>query len=503
MHHRAVIIGAGFGGLGVAIKLLEEGIDDFVILEKGSDVGGTWYWNTYPGCQCDIPSHLYSFSFALKPDWSRTYSKQPEIHGYLRDTAERFGLMPYVRLETEATRAEWDEDEHIWRIETSAGPMTAEVLIAAPGGLSEPSWPEIPGLHDFEGALMHSARWDEAADLAGKRVAVVGTGASAIQIVPRIQQEAESLRVFQRTPPWVVPHRDRPLTRVEKTLYRRLPILQRAVRAMVYWTHELLVPGLVWDRRFLKLPERVARRQIKSQVEDPELLERVTPEYTIGCKRILPSNGWYPALQKPNVELVTDLITEVRPNAVVTADGREHEVDAIVCATGFYVTDIPLGDFVRGADGRTLGEFWGGSPMTYKSTTVPHFPNLFFVTGPNTGQGHTSLVFMIEAQLSYILGALRTMSERGVSRLEVREEPYERWNAAIQRVMPRTVWNSGGCKSWYLDSNGRNTTIWPGFTWRFWQKTRRFDPAPYVLTARESQARSSRGSVSSIPISTS
>lgn len=481
--HRIAIIGAGFGGLGTAIKLLEQGEDDFVILEKGGDVGGTWYWNTYPGCQCDIPSHLYSFSFALKPDWSRTYSKQPEIHAYLRETAERFGVMPYVRLETEVTGAEWDEEQHVWRLETSGGPLSAEVVIAAPGGLSEPSWPDVPGLHDFEGPLVHSARWDGDGDLAGKRVAVIGTGASAIQIVPQIQPKVASLSVFQRTPPWVVPHRDRPLTRIEKALYRRLPVLQRAVRAMVYWTHELLVPGLVWDRRFLRLPERVARRQIESQVRDPELLERVTPEYTIGCKRILPSNAWYPALQEPNVELVTDAITEVRPNAVVTADGREHGVDAIVCATGFYVTDIPMAEFVRGADGRTLAEFWNGSPMTFRSTTVPNYPNLFFVTGPNTGQGHTSLVFMIEAQLRYILDALRTMSERGITRVEVKQEPYDRWNAAIQGVMPRTVWNSGGCKSWYLDRNGRNTTIWPGFTWRFWQKTRRFDPPAYELSA--------------------
>ena len=481
---RIAILGAGFGGLGAAIKLLEEGEDDFVVLEKADRVGGTWHWNTYPGCQCDIPSHLYSFSFALNPEWSRTYSKQPEIQRYLEDTAERFGVMPYIRFGTELMGAEWDDDEHVWRLETSEGPLTAEVLVAAPGGLSEPSWPEIPGLHDFEGALLHSARWDDKDGLEGKRVAVIGTGASAIQIVPQVQPLAEKVTVFQRTPPWVVPHRDRPVTRVEHAVFRRFPIVQKAIRAGVYWTHELLVPGLVWDRRFLKLPEKVARGQIKTQVKDPELLEKVTPDYTIGCKRILPSNGWYPALQKPNAELVTEAITEVRPNAVVTADGREHEVDVIICATGFHVTDIPMGEFVKGADGRSLAEYWDGSPMTFLSTTVPNYPNLFFVTGPNTGQGHTSLVFMIEAQLRYILGALRTMKERGVTRMEVRQDPYERWNAAIQRQMPRTVWNSGGCKSWYLDRNGRNTTIWPDFTWRFWRKTRRFDPAPYELATR-------------------
>ena len=483
--HRIAIIGSGFGGLGMAIKLLEQGEDDFVVLEKGHDVGGTWYWNQYPGCQCDIPSHLYSLSFALNPDWSRTYSVQPEIWRYLRNTAERFGVLPRIRFGTDVRGADWDDADGVWRLETSQGPLTAEIVIAAPGGLSEPSYPDVPGLESFEGETMHSARWDSSVDLTGKRVALVGTGASAIQILPQIQPIAKEVTVFQRTPPWVVPHRDRRITPVEKAVYRRFPLVQRAVRAGVYWMRELLVPGLVRDRRFLRLPEMAARQQIKKQVRDPELLEKVTPKYTIGCKRILPSNGWYPALQEPNVELVTQGLAEVRPRSVVGADGEEREADVVIFATGFHVTDIPMARWVNGVGGRNLAEFWDGSPMTFMGSTIPGFPNLFFITGPNTGLGHNSLVFMIEAQFSYILGALKTMRERGAERLEVREEPYRRWNEALQRRMPATVWNSGGCKSWYLDRNGRNTTIWPDFTWRFWQRTREFDPAPYEIGTRE------------------
>jgi cation diffusion facilitator CzcD-associated flavoprotein CzcO len=479
--HRIAIIGGGFSGLGMAIRLREQGIDDFVVLERGADVGGTWWFNTYPGCQCDIPSHLYSFSFALNPEWSRTYSAQPEIQRYLRGCAERFDILRHIRFETEVTGAAYDEDDAVWRIDTSKGPIAAQILIVAPGGLSAPKLPDIPGLDSFEGTVMHSAQWDGSVEMLGRKVAVIGTGASAIQIVPKIQPDVEKLSVFQRTPPWVVPHRDRKLTRFEHAVYRRLPVVQRAVRAWVYWTRELMVPGLVRDRRFLRIPEFAARKQIEKQVRDPELLDRVTPKYTIGCKRILPSNDWYPAIQRPNTSLVTEGITEVTPRGVVTADGTEHEADTIVCATGFHVTDFPSAEWVRGRDGRRLGEFWNGSPMTFMGSTVPGFPNMFFLTGPNTGLGHNSLVFMIEAQITYVLGALRAMEQSGAAAIEVKQKAYEGWNKALQRRMPQTVWNSGGCKSWYLDRNGMNTTIWPDFTWRFWQKTRQFDTAPYEL----------------------
>ena len=449
-HTPIAIIGAGFAGMGMGIRLLQSGVEDFVIMERDGDVGGTWSANTYPGCQCDIPSHLYSFSFAPNPDWTRTYPKQPELRAYLRKVADDFGVRPHIRLGCEVTAADWDEDAGLWRLQSTKGDLTADVLIGAPGPLSEPSIPEIDGLDSFAGAVFHTARWDHDADLAGKRVAVIGTGASAIQAVPELQQIAERLTVVQRTPPWVVPHNDRPITDVEHRVYERVPFLQKLARSGVYWGRELLVPALAYKPQLMKVVERVARRHIAKLVPDKALREQVTPDYTIGCKRILPSNKWYPALGEDNVDLVTSGVTEIRPNGFVDGDGTLHEV-------------------------------WDGSPQAHKGTAVAGFPNMFFLVGPNTGLGHNSMVFMIEAQITYVLDALRTMRAQGAGRLEVRPEAQRAYNEAIQRKLEGTVWNTGGCASWYLDENGRNTTLWPDFTWRFWRRTRRFDPAPYVL----------------------
>ena len=483
-HVRIALVGAGFGGIGMAIKLKQAGIEDFVLLERDSDVGGTWHANTYPGCQCDIPSHLYSFSFAPNPEWSRTYATQPEIWRYLRGCAERFDVRRHIRFGCELTAADWDEDASLWRLATSQGPLTAEIVIAAPGPLAEPSVPAVDGLDSFEGDVFHTARWNHDVDLAGKRVAVVGTGASAIQAVPEIQPIVERLTVFQRTPPWVVPHRDRPISGIERRVYRRFPALQRLVRSCVYATRELLVPALVYRPQLMKLPERVARRHLEQQVPDPELRARLTPDYRIGCKRILPSNRWYPALCEDNVDLVSGGIEEIRPNGVAMPDGELREVDAIVFATGFYVTEMPFADTVRGVDGKSLSDVWQGSPQAYRGTAAAGFPNFFWLVGPNTGLGHNSLVFMIEAQLAYLMDALKTIEARGAARVEVREEVQDAYNARLQKRMPQTIWNSGGCASWYIDANGNNTTIWPDFTWRFWQENRQFDAASYELTAK-------------------
>jgi cation diffusion facilitator CzcD-associated flavoprotein CzcO len=480
MQTRVAIIGTGFAGLGMAIRLKQEGVDDFVVLERAEDVGGTWRDNSYPGCQCDVPSHLYSLSFATNPDWSRTYSPQPEIWDYLRRCAHEHGVMPHIRFGHAVTGAAWDDEARTWRIETSRGPVTARVLIAGNGPLSEPQIPDLPGADSFEGAVFHSAQWDHEHDLAGERVAVIGTGASAIQFVPRIQPEVEKLHVFQRTPPWIVPHTDRPITRVERWLYRRFPALQRLLRGAIYWSRETLVLGFSVNQRLMAVPERLARAHLARQVPDPELRRKLTPDYRIGCKRILLSNDWYPALTKPNVELVTDGIREIRPRSVITADGTEREVDTIIYGTGFKVTDPPAAEHIRRADGRSLAEVWQGSPQTYLGTSVARFPNLFFLIGPNTGLGHNSMVFMIESQLTYILDCLRTMERDRVAAVAVRPEVQAAYNRELQAVLPRTVWNSG-CKSWYLDATGRNTTVWPDFTWKFRQRTRRFDPASYVL----------------------
>jgi cation diffusion facilitator CzcD-associated flavoprotein CzcO len=487
-HFPIAILGAGFGGLGMAIRLKQEGIDDFVIFERDTEVGGTWWANSYPGCQCDIPSHLYSYSFAPNPDWTRTYPLQEELRRYARATAERFDVVDHIRFGCEVGGAQWHEDSQQWRIETSAGEFTADVLIAAPGFLSEPSIPPLPGLETFAGPVFHTARWNHDHDLTGRRVAVLGTGASAIQTVPAIQPAVGHLSVFQRTPPWVMPHRDRPISDFERRMYRRFPLLQRLVRGGVYLSRELVVPGLAFEPRLMKALQRVALRHMEKQVPDPALRAKLTPEYVLGCKRILPSNEWYPALQQPNVELITEGIREIRPEGIVTADGVLHEVDTIVMATGFKVTDISLAYRIRDAAGVSMADRWEGSPQAYLGTAVAGFPNLFFVTGPNTGLGHNSLLFMIEAQLSYVLDALRQMRARGTTRVEVRRDAQEAYNAYIQRRLVRSVWNTGGCASWYLDKTGKNTTIWPYFTWRYWQRTRRFDPAPYMLTNGASPA---------------
>jgi cation diffusion facilitator CzcD-associated flavoprotein CzcO len=480
---RVAIIGSGFSGMGMAIRLREEGMEDFVVLERADDVGGTWQANRYPGCQCDIPSHLYSFSFALNPDWSRTYSEQPEIWEYMRRTAEEYGLMPFIRFDHEVTGADWDEDEGHWRLQTSRGKLTAQVLVAAVGGLSEPAVPAVPGLEDFEGAQFHTAAWKDGHDLSGERVAVIGTGASAIQTVPSIQPVVGELKVFQRTPPWVMPHTDRPIRGFERRLYRLFPPAQRLVRSMVYWSHELMVLGMVNRPSRLKLVEKLARRHLESQVQDPELRRRLTPDYRIGCKRILPSNKFYPALQEPNVELVTDPIQAATANGIVTADGTEHELDTIIFGTGFHVTDIKAARWIRGRDGVLMSDIWGRSPSAYLGVAIAGFPNLFFISGPNTGTGHQSQVFMIESHIQYVLDALQTMDRKGVRAVEVRPDVQRAYNEELQARMPGTVWNSGGCASWYLDANGRNATIWPDFTWRFRRRTRRFEPAKYMAAA--------------------
>jgi cation diffusion facilitator CzcD-associated flavoprotein CzcO len=382
-HRRIVIVGAGFSGLGMAIRLREEGELDFVLLERAGDLGGTWRDNTYPGCRCDVPSHLYSFSFAPNPHRSSTFSPQPEILDYLRACAERYGVMPHIRTGCELRGADWDPEAELWRLETSQGRLTAEVLIAAQGPLSEPSYPDLPGLESFAGTTFHSARWNHEHDLEGERVAVIGTGASAIQFVPEIQPEVARLHVFQRNAPWVMPHTNRPLRAWERALYGLFPPARLAMRGAIYWARESFV--LPFRRpRLGRLVERMALGHLYSQVGDPDLRERLRPSYALGCKRILPSDDWYPALVKPNVEVVTEGIREVRPHSIVSADGSEREVDTIIFGTGFHVSEVPIAARVRGRDGRSLAEVWDGSPSAYKGSAVAGYPNLFFLVGPNT-----------------------------------------------------------------------------------------------------------------------
>jgi cation diffusion facilitator CzcD-associated flavoprotein CzcO len=479
-----LVVGAGFSGLGTAIKLKEHGHHDFVVIERGDDVGGTWHFNTYPNCGCDVPSHLYSFSFAPNPDWTRTYSKQPEIRDYLQRTADEFGIRPHVRTNTTVESAAWDEDTGRWTVSTDRGDVRARMLVAGMGPLAEPRIPDIPGLEDFQGEVMHSARWDHDYDLKGKRVASIGTGASAIQYVPAIQPEVDELHVFQRTPPWIMPHTDRPVTAAERRVFRRFPGVQRAIRNAVWAGREWLVLGLTRDKRLMRLPEAVGRKHLRDQVSDPELRAKLSPDYTVGCKRILLSDKWYPALQQDNVEVVTDAVTEIRPHSIVTADGVEREVDTIIAGTGFLVTEFPAAQRVHGRGGKTLAEVWNGSMRAYLGTTVAGFPNLFTLVGPNTGLGHSSMVYMIESQVAYVADALRVMAERGAAEVDVRDDVQAAYNDELQQRMGRTVWSSGGCASWYLDANGRNTTLWPDFTFAFRNRTRRFEPGDYTLKPR-------------------
>ena len=476
------VVGSGFSGLCMAVKLREAGIEDFVVLERGDAVGGTWWFNTYPGCGCDVPSHLYSFSFAPNPDWTRTYSRQPEIERYLARVAEDFDLGRSVRLGTTVTGARWDDGAQRWSVETDRGELSALVLVSAAGALSDPKNPDIEGLERFRGATFHSAQWDHDYDLEGKRVAVIGTGASAIQFVPAIAPDVAQMHVFQRTAPWIMPHTDRPISLRERRLYRRFPLLQKLVRGGIYSARELLVLGFAKQPRLMKLVERLARRHMDEQISDPELRRKVEPGYTIGCKRILPSNKWYPALGRDNVELVTDGVAEVREHSIVTGAGEEIAVDAIIFGTGFNVTDMPVASYIRGRDGRTLDEHWQGSPRAHLGSTVPGFPNLFMLLGPNTGLGHSSMVYMIESQVAHVMGALGEMRRRGASVLEVRADAVRDFNEALDEQMKDTVWSTG-CSSWYLDATGRNGTLWPDWTFAFRRRAARFDASAYELGA--------------------
>ncbi len=475
------IVGAGFSGIAMAVRLLRAERRDFVVLERAQRLGGTWRDNTYPGCACDVPSHLYSFSFAPNPDWSSTYSPQAEIWAYLERVAKQEGVVPHIRFGCELEGASWDARAGRWRLQTSAGPLSARVLIAAAGPLSEPVIPDLPGHDQFQGVSFHSARWDHSHQLEGRRVAVIGTGASAVQLVPEIQPRVERLYLFQRTPAWILPNRVRRLTAFEHALYRRVPLTQRLVRGAVAATREVFAIPLL--RTSLQpLTRRLGRRLLERQVSDPELRRRLLPNYAPGCKRLVLSRRFYPAVQAPNVELVTDPIREVRERSIVTASGVAHQVDTIVYGTGFQVTEAPIAGRICDGSGRSLAEAWTGSPEAHRGSTVAGFPNLFLMLGPNTGLGHTSVVLMAESQTAYVLAALRELDRRQARVLEVRPEAQRAWNRRLERAMRGTVWTAGGCTSWYLDRNGRNSTLWPGFAFAFGRALRRFDAASYALS---------------------
>jgi cation diffusion facilitator CzcD-associated flavoprotein CzcO len=479
-----LIIGAGFGGLATAIKLAGSGEQDYLCIERGAEVGGTWRDNTYPGAACDVPSQLYSFSFALNRDWSRSFSAQQEIQDYLRKVARDSGVLHRFRFGVEFEGASWDCDAELWRVETSAGPVTAQLLVSAAGALSEPKLPDVAGLASFEGAVFHSADWDHDQDLTGKRVAVIGTGASAIQIVPAIAARVARLEVYQRTAPWVLPRHDRSYRPLEKLAMRRIPGYQRAARTLIYLAREATVPMFIAAPRIGSLVSRSATANIDRAISDPVLRAKVTPHFALGCKRVLISNDWYPALARENVELITEPISHLTPDGIVTTDAAAHDIDVLIVATGFHATEQPIADLIKGKDGRTLGQAWSERGVQgYKGATVHGFPNLFFVIGPNTGLGHSSMVYMIESQVAYLVDAWRQMRRYGLASVEPTAAAETAWNADLQRRMRRTVWSTGGCRSWYLDAHGRNVALWPRTTYKFRRLTAAFDLGAYRSTS--------------------
>ncbi len=478
-HVRIAIVGSGFGGLGAAIRLKQHGIEDFVVLERRHDVGGVWRDNSYPGCACDVQSHLYSFSFAANPEWTRLYSPHHEIWAYLKRCAETFGIRPHLRFGHELLHAEWDDRRKVWDLRTTCGDFRAEVLVGAAGALSEPARPRIPGLASFQGTAFHSAEWDHGYDLRGKTVAVIGTGASAVQLVPEIQPKVGRLLVFQRTAPWILPRGDRAMSPRAQRWLRASPLVQKAFRLGLYARREALLFAFL-DRRVAAYAERLARRHLERSVSDPALRARLTPHYTLGCKRVLLSDDYFPSLQKENVALITAAIREVRPRSIATHE-EEHAVDAIVFSTGFRVQEPPIASRVLGREGKTLSASWADRMTAHLGTTVVGFPNFFLLMGPNTGTGHTSVLTILESQIEHMLKALEHLRAHDLATIEPTTQAQARFVAHVDARMQSTVWTTGGCRSWYLDSMGHNSALWPGFSFSLKRRLERFDPSDYAF----------------------
>jgi cyclohexanone monooxygenase len=480
---RIAIIGGGFSGLGMAIELLGQGVRDFIVLEKSTQLGGTWRENTYPGCACDVPSLLYSYSYERKSNWSRVFAEQPEIQSYLLGVAERRGVMPYVALGTELESARWDSDAKRWRLSTNRGPIEAQFIVMGPGPLHEPKLPALPGIETFEGTMFHSAEWRHDVDLRGRRVAVLGTGSSAIQFVPEIQPLVEQLYVFQRTAPWVLPKPDVAISKTQQWLLANVPGYQLGLRNAIYGATELLQIA----QRHPSVMQRLSalgKWHLERQVRDPELRAQLTPRFTLGCKRLLLSNTYYPALQAANAQLVPCGVRAITANGVVGADGVHREVDTIIFGTGFHTTDARSFGRVYGRGGKSLEETWGGSPEAYLGTTCHGFPNAFLMIGPNLGNGHGSAFILIEAQARYVADAIRTADRDGLSSVEVLRSAQRAWNEEVQAALSGTVFNAGGCASWYIDKNGRNSSIYPWTTIDLRRRLRRFDKAKFELGAQ-------------------
>ncbi|PPS73373.1 MULTISPECIES: flavin-containing monooxygenase [Streptomyces] len=483
-HFEVIVIGAGISGVGAGARLRGAGIRDFLIIEAADDFGGTWRANTYPGCQCDVPSRLYSYSFAPNPDWTRVYAHQPEILSYVRRVADTYRLREHTRFGVRMTEARWQPGPARWLVRSDAGEFTARFLIAGAGPWNEPLVPDVPGLDGFPGEVFHSARWNHDHDLRGKRVAVLGTGASAVQFVPAIAPDVARLHLFQRTAQWVLPKLDHHIPKAERWAMRHLPGVRAAVAGLEYRAMETLGRGF---RRpeLMRGVQALARGHLRATVRDAELRRKLTPDYTIGCKRILFSNHYYPALNRPNVAVHATAVDAVEGNTVRGADGSAAEVDAVILGTGFRILDTPLAGLVRDGDGRSLADHWQGSPEAYLGTVVTGFPNAFMLLGPGLGTGHSSAFAILEAQLELVLGAVKTAREGKWAALEVRADVQAAYNARLQTALAGTVYNSGGCRSYYLDTNGRNSFSWPWSTGRLRTEVGRFEAKDFTASSSE------------------
>ena len=476
-----VIIGSGFGGLGMAIQLKMAGIEDFSILEKADSVGGTWRDNTYPGAACDVQSHLYSFSFEPKSDWSRKFGLQPEIRAYMERCVDKYGLRDHIQFNTEVRSASFDRDTGLWTIQATHGaPIEARVLIPACGQLNQPAIPDIKGIEGFNGKVFHSARWDHGYDLTGKRVAVIGTGASAIQFVPEIVGQVKTLKLFQRSGAWVIPKPDRPFTSSEQRLFENFPVIDRLYRAQIYWRNESRALAFTRYGFLLNIFKWQVKRIVRQQVRDPVKQAKLVPDYPVGCKRILMSNDWFQAMDQDNLDLITEAVDRVEGNTIVTRDGQCHEVDAIIYATGFKATDFLSPMKITGLDGIDLNRAWKDGAEAYKGISVSGFPNLFILYGPNTNLAHSSILFMLESQIRYVMQCVRTLQSPGLRYMDVKPDRQQAYDDTIQARLKNSVWEAG-CTSWYKTASGRNTNNWPGFTFSYRRMTGKLELQDYEL----------------------
>ncbi|MCB9231681.1 MAG: NAD(P)/FAD-dependent oxidoreductase [Bacteroidia bacterium] len=475
-----LITGAGFAGLCMAIKLKQQGKYSFAVLERGDQMGGTWRDNTYPGAACDVPSLLYSYSFETWPHWQRDYSPHDNIMAYMEHCVDRYGLGPHILTGQNVVKAQWLEQEGLWEAETEKGDIfRARFAIGSTGPLNKAKLPEIPGRENFAGPSWHTSHWQHDISLKGKRVAVIGTGASAIQVVPAIANEMKELILFQRTPPWVMPRKDKPVSEARRNRYRRFPWMQKLAREALYWKFESRAIAFVTFPGLMKTAKRMALRNLNKAIRDPNLRKQLIPDYDMGCKRVLRSDDYYPALTRKNVVLETESILKMDSNHIKTSSGKSYEVDLIVYATGFEAAEQMAPFEFLGRDGVDLRNLWAKGGEAYLGTTVAGFPNFFIVVGPNTGLGHNSIIHIIESQVQYIMSALDAMEKEGITRVEVKKEMQDKFNQEVQERLKGTIWNVGGCMSWYVNQEGKNTTLWPGYTWQFRRMLRRFHPADY------------------------